>query len=544
MIQVSTLTETFHCTSVWAELTYTVGGQAIESFREVVSRRLRLRRLASGLIQITVPSLEFADVELGQFFCLSHPDLPGPDLRGADIKAWRRWPVMKLSSSIDDRVGTETMIVRDMREIHATYWNVGKAAKGPIVYADGVARLDAGNKRTWARASSAWVRAPADTLVTIGYDTDHIDKDGELYQSMSANEIVQSSFKNGATDVFTGHTTAGTGSNGSNIVEDTGELLFDSIADPTLTKRSVKFIGGTPIHAADLDLTGTTTASIAANTICRASIWHKDDSAAALSYAIQRSFDGNWWRESDQTWQASKTWNPMTVATARARYKSKQLDVGANATILTLRVGIQTTGVAGQINHLYHEQLEKKNYVTSVIVTESVIVTRAADKLTIGNPSNAPAWPPDRGTARFKVGTGWDASEVSTVNKTVAYVQHDASNYDWLYFDGPNARWVYERRAAGTIYRAVKAASPAAGTTYTLGCRWTSDLGEQGLPNRSLSVFVDGVKGTDVTAAALVVQTNSDFEIGSKAGAENFDGNIWAQEVTQQALSDAQVARY
>ena len=52
------------------------------------------------------------------------------------------------------------------------------------------------------------------------------------------------------------------------------------------------------------------------------------------------------------------------------------------------------------------------------------------------------------------------------------------------------------------------------------------------------------MKGTDVTAAALVVATNATMEIGSKAGAENFDGNIWAMEVTQQALSDVAVARY
>lgn len=528
-------------TSMYLELDYTPIGAGIEPFREVVSRRLRIRRLPHGLLEITVPTLEFADVELGQLFCLSHPELPGPDLTGAGVKAWQRWPIVKLSTQIDERANVETMIVRDMREILATFWNMGKSSKPPGPFNDGIARLDAGNARTWLRASSALVRSPADTLVQMSFDAEHVDKEGELYQGASTNEIIQSGFKSGT---FTGWSTSGTGVSGSAIAADSAELLFDNVADSTLPGQSVKLTAGTP-PGADLYIQSTATASILASTVCRPSFWHKDDSGAALYYAIQRSIDSNWWRDSDQTWQGALTWNPMVVSTSRARHKTKQMNVGGSNTTLTVRVGVPSAnGVAGQINHLYHVQVEKKNFVTSAILTDTAIATRAADKLTIDNPSNAPAWPPERLTARCKVIPGWDAADVATVNKTVFYVEYDSSNYDWLYFDGPNARWVYERKAAGVTYRAVKAAVPVAGTQYDLAARATSDLGDLGLPNYTLSIFVDKVKGTDVTAAALVVATSSSLEVGSKAAAENFDGNIWAQEVTQQALTDAQVARY
>ncbi len=51
-------------------------------------------------------------------------------------------------------------------------------------------------------------------------------------------------------------------------------------------------------------------------------------------------------------------------------------------------------------------------------------------------------------------------------------------------------------------------------------------------------------KGTDVVATALVAAGASNLEIGSRNGADNFDGNIWLQEVTQIVLPDAAVQRY
>lgn len=523
-------------------LTINYAARQVDAAREAGSRRLRLRRLPGGVIEAAVPSLAHLDHELGRLIDVSHPDLPSTDGLGAGVKSWQRWPCVLIGRETNEAENTERLFLRDVRDYLVTYWDAGKALKASADYADGFVRLDAGNTRSWARASAAWVTNPGTIITSVAVDADKNDRDGELLESASTNEIIQSAFKNGgAPTTFTGWTLSGAGSNGSLLTEDTGELLFES----TITTRSLKLVAGSPIHAADLQAQSTATASITANTVGRLSIWHEDDSGAALSYAVQRGVDSRWWRDSDQTWQVAKAWNPLAVTAVRWRHKSKAMDVGTGATTLTVLVGIPPTGgTAGQVNHCYHVQWERNRYATSTIPTEAAIVTRAADKLTISNPSNAPAWPPDRGTFRIKVVPGWDAADVTTVNKTVAYVLHDADNYDWLYFDGPNARWVYERKASGTIYRATKAHSPVAGTTYTMGARWTSDVGELGLANRTLSIFVDGVTGTDVAAAALAIVTNATLEFGSKAGAENLDGNLWAFEITQQAISDAAVARY
>lgn len=516
----------------------------IESFREAISRRLRMRYLAPRRIELVWPGLEWIDVEPGQLFFLSHPDLPGPDARGAGVKAGEPWPVRKISSQVDERTMTETMVLEDWREVLCTFLDVGKSRKGPAVYADGVARLDAGNSRSWLRSTVAYVRTPNNTVVQVAADTDKLDKDGLLYETASTNELLHSAFKDGAANVYTSWTQSGTGSNGSSILDDPTELLFDPIT--TGVARSVKLTAGSPIHAADMYLQSTSTATILANTICRFSIWHKDDSGAALAWALQRSSDSKWFRNGDQTWQVALTWNTgITVSASRARGSSRLIDVGTSDTTLTLRVGIpNASGVAGQVNHLYHVQLERRKFVTSTIVTEAAAVTTVGDKVTIGNPSNAPALPPVRSTTQWRVIPEWNASEVTTENKTVFYVEHDVNNYEWLYYDGANARWVYEVKAAGSTYRSVMSHSPVAGTQYLIVTRKVSAAGELAITPQTLSLFVDKVKGTDVVAAPIVVATNAFKNPGSRNGADCFDGNIWQQEITQQVRSDAQIGRY
>src|SRR5260221_2912302 len=345
-------------------------------------------------------------------------------------------------------------------------------------------------------------------MALVAGGADKHDIEGDLFESSSQNEIIQSAFKNGT---FTGWTTSGTGSNGSAIAADSGDNLFATITDGSA--QSVKFTAGNPVHAADMQVQGTATASQLATSIMTGSFWRKDDSGQPLWFAIQRAFDNNWWRESDQTWQAAKTWNPMTGGSSiPTRYITKQINVGANATTLTPFFGLPTAGaVAGQVNHLYHVQIEKKNYATSAIVTEATVVPRSADMLTVSNNTSARSWPEDWGTFRCKSRPWWSTSALPAGAKmTLAYVQHDANNYDWLYYDQASASFKFERKAGGVTYTATKAVTLTAFTTYNVACRWTSTFAELGLPAFTLSLFVwaggtsgAGSKGSDATAAAL-----------------------------------------
>ena len=515
----------------------------LNAARLVGSQRLRLYRRAPQIVEL-LATPEFADVEQGDDIPLTHSMVPGAR---AGLLRWQRgWYRVLRRAIIPETERSGEMVrltLRDLRPFVTNYWDVAKSLKSSVVYADGIARLDLGNTRTFTRASNAWIQDPGDgRLVQLNYDTEKNDRAGLLIEGSVANEFIESGFKNGAVNTFTGWTKTGTESNGSNITEDTSGPLWDT----SITPRVVKFLAGTPIHAADMYLQSTATASIGANTVGRLSIWHRDNAAPALSYALQRGVDSKWWRDSDQTWQAALTWNAMGNATTwiAGRYVSKKIDVGTGATTLTLRVGIPTTGTAGQINFLGHAQFEKQRFASSAILTQAAIVTRAVDQLLISNATGARAFPATRGTGKVTAVPLWDAADVTTVNKTVVYVGHDANNYEWVYFDGANARWVYERKVTSSIFRAVAAASPVRGTAYALCWRWTSSEGELGLTNFTASIFVDGVKGTDVATGAAPTEASSpNMEKGSKAAAEHFDGNLYAWDIVPFVLTDAEAAR-
>jgi len=138
------------------------------------------------------------------------------------------------------------------------------------------------------------------------------------------------------------------------------------------------------------------------------------------------------------------------------------------------------------------------------------------------------------------------AAVSGAANQAVAYCYHDASNWWYLYWDGPNARWVFEVRQAGSTYRATKSATPSSATWYQIGARWTGSNGELGASPYTLSVWVDRVKGTDAVAGgAMTEAASSNFDFGSKAaaGTEQLNGQIRKIHSFQEVMNDTEMAR-
>lgn len=516
------------------------------------SRRLRLRRLPGGVIEAIVPSLEYLDNELLDLMALSHPELPSFDGRGAGVKPWERWPVLKLISDPDLERGCERMLLRDLRSCAVRYWDVAKSLRVGSDFAEGIARLDPGSARAWTRPSQAWVYRADKKVVLIGVNSEKHDIDGDLFEGARTNLLIQSAFKNGTTGAFTSWSFTG----GGTAVADTTDNLFGALADGSA--QSVKLTGaGSAATPCSLGSFGVpAVGSFAANALCSAAFWHKDDSGQTTWFAIQRTIDSLWWRESDQTWQVAKTWNPMPVSTSTARYTTKTINVGTGVTNLIISLGIPSVasgGILGQVCHLYHAQVELAPYPSSTIPTEATSVARSADMLTESNNTAARVWREGWGTFRCKVRPWWDSALhlVGGDKRTIIYAQHDANNYDWLYYDATAGALKFERKAAGVVYAASKAIALSQFSLYNVAARWTGTAGELNLAPYTLSVFVwpdggsfTGAKGTDAVAAALVPAGTCNLERGSQAGLLNWDGNIWAFEVNQQVLSDNAVGRY
>lgn len=170
---------------------------------------------------------------------------------------------------------------------------------------------------------------------------------------------------------------------------------------------------------------------------------------------------------------------------------------------------------------------------------------RSAPRYYVTNNSGARTLSAAQGSFQCEVNL---AAVSAVANQTVAYCYHDASNWWWLYWDPVTAtdRWVFEVRAAGTTYRAIKTATPSSATWYQIGARWTGSNGENGDAPYTLSIFVDRVKGSDAVAgAAMTEAASSNFDFGSKgaAGTDQLNGQIRKIFSCQDVWTDTEMMR-
>jgi hypothetical protein len=95
----------------------------------------------------------------------------------------------------------------------------------------------------------------------------------------------------------------------------------------------------------------------------------------------------------------------------------------------------------------------------------------------------------------------------------------------------------------GSTVTATKTATVTRGTKYAIACRWTGVEGELDLAAYTVSVFVDGVKGTDATSAAPTFTSPETFFRGSDGSlARQANGVMGEIRVFPQALTDEEMA--
>ena len=428
---------------------------------------------------------------------------------------------------------------RDERPTLCLLRDVAWSLESSSPLAIGIPRFAKGITRAIARNSKAWVPDPSDGVVRrIDTDAEKLAAGGLLLEGARTNYAIQSSGKN----QHTGWTNNGTGVNSSAIDADASDLLFD--ADES--GYSIKFTAGNPIGA-DLERVGTATSSFSANDVTCVSFDYKDAvSGQVLSWGppaqrgllvverLDRGLAGRTGVERDA--HIDHEGPPHLEGDRRGRIRDDPHAPDRDPERLRYGWPDQSPVPRPDRGRRFRDVRR--------ILTEAAAVARVADQLTFTNNSAARCWNNTRGSFAFETIVQWAEADVSGVNKTFAYVGHDSNNYEWVYYDGTNGRWVFERRVAGTIYRAILTHSPVRGTTYKVVARWTSSEGELGLTNYAASIFIDGVKGTDVdTTAAPTEVATVNLELGSKAALENADAQIRLIHSFQYVATDAEAAR-
>lgn len=533
---------------VYIELETTPTGAFIEPNRVVLSHGLRLLSAGQRTLDIDVGP-EFGGVEPGDMIWCSHELLPWSP--GTD--AWKQIPLF--CAAVRDRFDPpgRSLTLWDLREVGSSFWSPFRIV-GIDDQKTGLAIYHRGGGWSTLRAQVAYGRRPGDGLYGVAAaNTPIITRDGLLIQGGGdTNYFLNSTFSlGGPGDTFTSW--AKTVSGSATGTEDTNDYLVDVVG----LQRSIKL---STTAAAESAYVSQTVAGFAANTKLCVRTWYKNDSGPDYMFVwIIRSVDGLYWDDVAGTWGAATSLRPV-LSRSIARWTSKQFNVGANPTDITVRIGYGVwIGTAANTAHVYAVELQlatTNSWIRrELLPTTSAQVTRVEDLAAIDNGESWRVWRTDRGYVAVTVTPMWSHADLG--NLEVRYVITSA-------FDGAagaakmNLRYTRINAGSGVWELAIGVTAGAsvpvsgaslatAGTSYRLAARWTSvAVNEWGLGGQALDIWVDGVKGTGSTGNAEQTSTNvATVLLGTygSGGSGFIDGCLSNLVIDSRVPSDAEMER-
>jgi hypothetical protein len=481
------------------------------------------------------------DIDLMEDFEVVHSDGDHPSGSGWEDNDWgaRRF------RCIDNDLNPNRMIVRprgiDLTDMACMFWHTGIAPytfESDENYPDGPAILHPGVTETFTRAGKAYILNAGSVIVELNNNIKRIGPDGILIESVASNYVINSAFFNG----FTGWTRVPVGRTSL----DTGNILYDGAIATGLggTNQSAKldYVDG----VGDSYVERVTVQSFNNGELVAFSLWHKDSNINfPPRIAIENISTGNWYNAGSQTWGGSLVINTLT---GRTNWGRSVLVFTNDVTTSTLRVRVYSpsSGGSGDTNTWAGQvQLEWKadgqQAATSPIPTFSAAVTRQGDILKFSNDLGRRIWPVECGTliVRLKwlfngpiISTAGTPSDTDVWGIPIYLVYHDANNWAYLQYYITEEIWFIIK--AGGTKRIAKFTSFSSVNedVNVFVARWTSGSGgELDLPSRTMSVFVDGVKGSvEAQAAADMSEVDTGSETFWGPGKSGFGATTLVPE--------------
>lgn len=455
-------------------------------------------------------------------------------------EGWRSLLVQWRDLKIDLNTLAVDITLRRRRDELSTFLDGGQSRVSAASMENGVEFLIAGGTKSYTRASMAWHPDPVTGLVVPFANNERpISNEGFTPENLGKNWILNSSFVTDLTNI----TRSGSGTS----VRETSppEPLFHADVSPACLKMTA----GNP-HSTEQANEWTVNPDKAM--LLRFSIDHKDDSGALLEWRIRRSDTGEYVNDSSGGWTGSSTWNALPIVTTRTRHKSTFIiDLDA-ATTLLVRVRQASGGTVSRVNRIYHAQLEENGFgiMTSRVVTPSSVTNTRAIQLFGGtNNTGKRSFNNAYGTAFFEVIPHWTAEEmaISGGSPPIMRIIHD-SNDSWRLFynsvAGNRVDFVSERSIVLTT--ATTPYTPVFGELARVAIRWIP-INESmfGLPAGTISVFMNGVKGSDAVRAANPLEESPNMMyIGTGEDGVAWNGVVRQSRITAQIYSDEEIAAF
>ena len=537
------------------------GSGTILPHRELAGRNLRLFRMAPEIYKLVVP-LEYLSLELGDAIGLAHDSPP----RASSIldsledhfmlDNWRRMYCVVLGRSIQPKDNTVALTVMNMES--AICLMSGSALTKIRVNSeqDGTTRLNLGASETIARNSVHFIVETSEEtgvirLASVARFSEKTNHRGTIHEDAITNDVTNSAFLVGS---FTDWTES-LGTGGAVNVNTTERLFVDDK------------IQGNAIQVCEIVKSSDALDDISQSWThgggdSRVAFWHEEDPGNAASTPVDWSYQRsgaspNWWRESDSSWQTARIHNATTHNSSQFEREISNVISSITSGTVTLHIGIAAaSGTAtdkfylGQVQHT-----EDALIYTDIVTLDGASETSADDdvdeSLDNGGLDSRQVFHPDRGTLRLRLRAEQNGADMpNSTDHALFYWEVDSTNYDIVQLSktsGGATRIEFERVISGSVdATAFASITLTRGTEYEIAVRWTSPSdGELGLSARTMSVFVDGTKGTDDQATGVHStsdQTTAMWRGGSPVGGVLHSMN-WIQdwELVQRVLPDEEI---
>jgi hypothetical protein len=540
--QATAATAQGRATRIRVAVTYTPISGDIGIVRLLGSIALLTFRRPIPLFRDTAP-LTHLDTELGENFSVVHVAGPHPQGLGWRLSpsAERGGPFRLRQTDLDLNTMSLELLAEDRRDFLTSFWETFEAIRTSLGE-DGNARITAGGTIAMNRASDMYDVDPGSYLVSrfgsgikalVDHGSAASPARGMVIEDARTNYFRRSSFINGTT----GWSSGGGGGLGGSIA---AETPTDPLFDPDVSNNCLLITHG-DASAAHTITSPDAPSSVSISGVHRISIDHRDDASADFTWRLRRTSDTFFYRDDTGVWQAGTVDNTVTATTTRSRYVSKPIDFGG-ATAFNMTYRQPSGGAANRQNRLYHVQLENGYAITSRIPTTTDPVARALATYGYGHTTSKRALLVTNGTWQGKWVPFFSSGDVSSGTIVIWEIVFDASNWFRLQYNAATGNMEFQVRASGTTTTATKSATLTRGTEVDLAVRWTSTAGELGLTARTHSVFVAGVKGTDVTRAADPTEGSATLYMGgsSTVGA---NGKLRRWRWRPVCLRDEEIAR-
>ena len=504
------------------------GSGVILPHREVVGRNLRIFRMAPEVWKAVVPG-EFLSLELGDEVGLAHPDIPRASSILADLDehymlgSWRQMYCAVLEREAIEASHEVALTLLNMEPSITYFYNSLRTTTTVNDEGEGTAVWNLGATQAIDRASAHYIAdtselADATQLAAISLFSPKTNHRGTIYEDGYTNIIGNSAaLEDGAGPpaVAGWAENLGTGGASAKVGASTVIPLF---RDPTLFGFSVT----TPqlTKSSDADDWYELVVSTDTSGIGRLCYWTRDTPAGAgpnTRYFIQRTSDSQYWTGTN-VWSATKTWHEASERSSTQWVRSiGNVITGGIPSSGTLNIGIgqqhgEPSVTTGDLYYFGHVQFVQQETVRTDIVTlDGATATAIQDEeiwsLDNGGLDSRQIVHPDHGTIRMRIRLETNLAEMPTtqVSYVLAYSEFDSD--DWLLLDLLMTSSVFQLRGrrniggVGQVARMNPFPISVRGAEAEIAMRWTSSAGELGLV-RTLSVFVDGVKGeTEATAS-------------------------------------------